>query len=309
MLNRRILRIKAFKELFAIEMSKDKSLAIAQKELDAALESTRDLYLFMLASIVPLTNVAKDRIAQTSRKINKTEQEKNPNFKFAENALAVLFDQDPDFNKIVKKRGLDNWGAYDLILRKIYASIQTKEYFLNYMASAERSLKEDCRLFIRIFEEEFVDREDFDVALEDMNLYWNDDLAYSLTCCCKTLESIAKGAQWSLPDLYLSDASKAMDDDNAFVHKLLQEAYLNYDKYFEAITSAVPNWDSDRLVGTDIAIIVTALAEIVYFPNIPLKVSINEYVEISKYYGSPRSSVFVNGVLDTLSKKVEFQKR
>ena len=309
MLNRRILRIKAFKELFAIEMSKDKSLAIAQKELDAALESTRDLYLFMLASIVPLTNVAKDRIAQTSRKINKTEQEKNPNFKFAENALAVLFDQDPDFNKIVKKRGLDNWGAYDLILRKIYASIQTKEYFLNYMASAEHSLKEDCRLFIRIFEEEFVDREDFDVALEDMNLYWNDDLAYSLTCCCKTLESIAKGAQWSLPDLYLSDASKAMDDDNAFVHKLLQEAYLNYDKYFEAITSAVPNWDSDRLVGTDIAIIVTALAEIVYFPNIPLKVSINEYVEISKYYGSPRSSVFVNGVLDTLSKKVEFQKR
>lgn len=309
MLNRRILRIKAFKELFAIEMSKDKSLAIAQKELDAALESTRDLYLFMLASIVPLTNVAKDRIAQTSRKINKTEQEKNPNFKFAENALAVLFDQDPDFNKIVKKRGLDNWGAYDLILRKIYASIQTKEYFLNYMASSERSLKEDCRLFIRIFEEEFVDREDFDVALEDMNLYWNDDLAYSLTCCCKTLESIAKGAQWSLPDLYLSDASKAMDDDNAFVHKLLQEAYLNYDKYFEAITSAVPNWDSDRLVGTDIAIIVTALAEIVYFPNIPLKVSINEYVEISKYYGSPRSSVFVNGVLDTLSKKVEFQKR
>lgn len=309
MLNRRILRIKAFKELFAIEMSKDKSLAIAQKELDAALESTRDLYLFMLASIVPLTNVAKDRIAQTSRKINKTEQEKNPNFKFAENALAVLFDQDPDFNKIVKKRGLDNWGAYDLILRKIYSSIQTKEYFLNYMASAERSLKEDCRLFIRIFEEEFVDREDFDVALEDMNLYWNDDLAYSLTCCCKTLESIAKGAQWSLPDLYLSDASKAMDDDNAFVHKLLQEAYLNYDKYFEAITSAVPNWDSDRLVGTDIAIIVTALAEIVYFPNIPLKVSINEYVEISKYYGSPRSSVFVNGVLDTLSKKVEFQKR
>ena len=304
MLNRRILRIKAFKELFAIEMSKDKSLAIAQKELDAALESTRDLYLFMLASIVPLTNVAKDRIAQTSRKINKTEQEKNPNFKFAENALAVLFDQDPDFNKIVKKRGLDNWGAYDLILRKIYASIQTKEYFLNYMASAERSLKEDCRLFIRIFEEEFVDREDFDVALEDMNLYWNDDLAYSLTCCCKTLESIAKGAQWSLPDLYLSDASKAMDDDNAFVHKLLQEAYLNYDKYFEAITSAVPNWDSDRLVGTDIAIIVTALAEIVYFPNIPLKVSINEYVEISKYYSTINSKVFVNGLLNKIIKNM-----
>lgn len=309
MLNRRILRIKAFKELFAIEMSQEKSLVQARKELDAALESTRDLYLFMLAGIAPLTAVAKDRINQLSKKINKTEEEKNPNMKFVNNSLAVLLGQDPDFQKIIKKRGLDNWGAFDLILRKVYASIQTKDYYKKYMASAESSLMEDCKLFCRIFEEEFVDREDFEVALEDMSLYWNDDLAYSLTCCCKTLEQIGKGGRWTLPNLYLSDGSSSMEDDNAFVHKLLQEAFMNYDRFYEAVSGAVPNWDSDRLVGTDIAIIVTALAEIVYFPQIPLKVSINEYVEISKYYGTPKSSVFVNGILDTLSKKVEFKKK
>lgn len=309
MLNRRILRIKAFKELFAIEMSQGCSLAMAQKELDASLESTRDLYLFMLAGIAPLTAVAQDRINQLSKKINKTEEEKNPNLKFVNNSLAPLLSQDPDFQKIIKKKGLDKWGAFDLILRKVYASIQTKDYFKEYMSAPGSSLKEDCKLFCRIFEEEFVDREDFETALEDMNLYWNDDLAYSLTCCCKTLEQLGKGAAWSLPKLYLSDTSRNMDDDNAFVHKLLQEAFMNYDKYYEAVSTAVPNWDSDRLVGTDIAIIITALAEIVYFPEIPLKVSINEYVEISKYYGTPKSSVFVNGILDTLSKKVEFQKK
>lgn len=309
MLNRRILRIKAFKELFAIEMSQGCSLAMAQKELDASLESTRDLYLFMLAGIAPLTAVAQDRINQLSKKINKTEEEKNPNLKFVNNSLAPLLSQDPDFQKIVKKRGLDNWGAFDLILRKVYASIQTKDYFKEYMSAPGSSLKEDCKLFCRIFEEEFVDREDFETALEDMSLYWNDDLAYSLTCCCKTLEQLGKGAAWSLPKLYLSDTSRNMDDDNAFVHKLLQEAFMNYEKYYEAVSTAVPNWDSDRLVGTDIAIIITALAEIVYFPEIPLKVSMNEYVEISKYYGTPKSSVFVNGILDTLSKKVEFQKK
>ncbi len=309
MLNRRILRIKAFKELFAIEMIPGTSLAQAQKELDASLESTRDLYLFMLAGIAPLTAVAQDRINQLQKKINKTEEEKNPNLKFVNNKLAKIFAEDVDFQKIIKKKGLANWGAFDLILRKIYASIQTKEYFHEYMASPDASLKEDCALFTRIFEEEFVDREDFEVALEDMSLYWNDDLAYSLTCCCKTLAEMAKGKSWAMPNLYLSDSSSSMDDDNVFVHKLLQEAYSNYDKYYEAIATAVPNWDSDRLVGTDIALIITALAEIVYFPNIPLKVSINEYVEISKYYGTAKSSVFVNGILDALSKKVEFSKR
>lgn len=307
MLNRRILRIKAFKELFVIEISPDKSLAAAQKELDVALESTRDLYLFLLASISPITRIAAERISQLQMKINKTEEEKHPNMKFAGNALAQLFDSDPDFKKIIRKKGLD-WGPYDLILRKIYASVQTKDYFGEYMSSDNNSLEEDCRLFSRIFEEEFVGREDLETALEDMSIYWNDDLPYSLTWCCRTMESIAKARRWTLPSLYLSDGRSDMEDDNLFVHKLLREAYTNYDKYFDLVSSSVPNWDKDRLVGTDMAIIITGLAEIAAFPNIPLKISINEYVEISKYFGTPKSSTFVNGILDTLSKRPEFQK-
>jgi len=307
MLNRRILRIKAFKELFAIEMLPESSLATAQKELDTAIESTRDLYLMMLAVISPLTQVAVDRFAQLALKVNKTPEEQNPNMKFAHNALASLFDTDPDFLKAVKKRNID-WGPYLLILQKIYASIQEKDYFQTYLQKAGTSLKEDCALFIKIFEEEFVGREDVDTALEGLSIYWNDDLPYALTCCCKTLEKLGKGGMWELPELYLSATNKDLADDYAFVHKLLQMAYVNYGAYSQAVFEIVPNWDKDRLVATDMAIIVTALAEIVYFSDIPVKVSINEYVEISKYFGTAKSSTFVNGILDTLSKKDEFKK-
>jgi len=307
MLNRRILRIKAFKELFASQMISSQTLANAQKELDVAIESTRDLYLFMLNSIPALTEVAKAKMEQLSMKVNKSEEEKNPNTKFVDNALAPLLEQDPDFSKILKKKNL-GWEPYGLILEKVFASIQTKDYFKEYMSVPSRSLKEDCKLFIRIFEEEYVDREDLDIALEDRSIYWNDDLAYSLTCCCKSVAELGKGSRWSLPELYISDARKDMADDRAFVHKLMQEAYMHYNEYFTAISATVPNWDKERLVGTDIAIIITALAEIVNFPDIPLNVSINEYVEISKYYGTTKSSTFVNGILDTLSKQVEFKK-
>lgn len=308
MLNRRILRIKAFKELFAIEMLPDKSLALARKELDQSLESTRDLYLFMLSSVCAITKVANEKFNQLQKKINKTDAERNPNLKFLENSLAPVLESDVDFQKLLKKKGL-SWGAYDLIVKKIYASMQTREYFAAYMADPERSLAADCRLFVHVFEEEFVDREDLETALEDLSIYWNDDLAYALTWCCKTVESLAKGAAWSLPPLYLSDIRKGMADDDAFVHKLLNESYANYDKFSAVISESVPNWDKDRLVGTDIALIVTALSEIVSFSDIPVNVSINEYVEIAKYYGTPKSSTFVNGILDTLSKKVEFKKK
>lgn len=307
MLNRRILRIKCFKELFAIEMLPNPTLAKASKELDAALESTRDLYLFMLDSVPALTAVARQRMEQLSRKINKTEDEKNPNLKFIGNALSSMLESDPDFQKILKKKSL-TWGAYDLILQKIYASVQTKDYFAAYMASAESSLAEDCKLFARIFEEEFVGREDLELALEDMNIYWNDDLPYALTCCCKALDTIGRTGRWTMPELFLSNGRADMADDKAFVHTLLQHAVGHYTEYCAAISAAVPNWDKERLVGTDIAIIVTALSEIVAFPDIPLNVSINEYVEISKYFGTPKSSIFVNGILDALSKKVEFKK-
>lgn len=305
MLNRRILRIKVFKTLYSSEMNGNSSLAEAEMQLQASCEAARDLYLFMLGIVRPLTAVAAERIEAARNKFNPTEEEKNPNTKFADNALAVLIDSDPDFQKIFRKKKF-SWDQYDLFLKKTFSSISSKPYYARYMQSPESSLKEDCILFRHIFEEEFADSEDLAQILESMSIYWGEDLPYSLTYVCKTLEAIGKGARWSLPPLYLSETRKGDDveDDRAFSLNLLRAAYVNYGKYSDMVSESVSNWDNDRIVTTDMCLIILGLAEAVTFPTIPVKVTINEYVEISKYFGTPKSRMFVNGILDRLIQKL-----
>lgn len=301
MLNRRILRIKAFKVLYSNAIAENMSLAQAQSQLDVACEATRDLYIYMLGIVSPLTKIAKDRIESARSKFNPTDEELNPNMKFADNALAKLLDAEVDFQKILSKKKL-SWDQYDIFLKKVMNSIASKEYYAEYMASPTSSLKEDCRLFTRIFEEEFVDSEDLERILEDKSLYWNDDLAYALTWCCKTLKSFEKGEAWKLLPLYQSELMEGseVESDKAFVRKLLQAAFAGYDRYFSMISESVAGWEKERLFSTDVALIVMGLAEAATFPTIPVKVTINEYVEISKFYGTQKSRSFVNGLLDRL---------
>jgi len=301
MLNRRILRIKAFKVLYSSVLSGNMSLAQAEAQLDVACEATRDLYIYMLGIVSPLTKIARERIEAARAKFNPTEEEKNPNMKFADNALAVLLDEDPDFQKIFTKKKY-SWAQYDLLLKKVMNSVVTKDYYAEYMASETTSLKEDCRLFTRIFEEEFVDSEELEQILEEKSLYWNDDLAYSLTWCCNTFKSLAKGERWSMLPLYQSEmmAGDNVESDKLYVRKLLQASFAGYERYSSMVADSVAGWEKDRLFSTDVVLIAMGLAEAVTFPTIPVKVTINEYVEISKFFGTQKSRSFVNGLLDRL---------
>lgn len=301
MLNRRILRIKAFKVLYSSVLSGNTSLAQAETLLEQSCEATRDLYIYMLGIVSPLTKIARERIEAAKAKFNPTEEEKNPNMKFAENALATLLDEDVDFQKVFSKKKF-SWAQYDLLLKKIMTSVSAKEYYAEYMASPERSLAEDCRLFTRIFEEEFVDSEELEQILEEKSLFWNEDLPYALTWCCKTFKEFAKGEAWTLIPLYQSEMIKGegVESDKYFVRKLLQASFTGYEKYSGMVAESVSGWEKERLFSTDVVLIVMGLAEIVTFPTIPVKVSINEYVEISKFYGTPKSRSFVNGLLDRL---------
>lgn len=301
MLNRRILRIKAFKVLYSSVLTENMTLSHAESQLDASCEAARDLYIYMLGIVSPLTQVARERIEMARTKFNPTEEELNPNMKFAENSLAKLLDEDPDFTKLFNKKKF-SWQQYDLLLKKVLTSIQSKPYYEEYMASPSAGLEEDCRLFTRIFEEEFVDSQELESILEEKSLHWNDDLAYSLTWCCKTFKALAKGERWQLPALYQSDMMKGADveSDKLFAHRLLQAAFSGFERYSAMIAESVSGWEKDRLFSTDVVLISMGLAEAVTFPSIPVKVTINEYVEISKYYGTPKSRSFVNGLLDRL---------
>ncbi len=301
MLNRRILRIKVFKTLYSSELKGDSSLAEAEAQLDASCEATRDLYLFMLGAVSPLTKIASDRIEAARNKFNPTEEERNPDTRFADNALAKLLDSDPDFRKLYGKKKF-SWEPYDLFLKKVFNSIISSDYYSQYMQSGTPSLKEDCRFFANVFENEFAGNEDLEQILESMSIYWGEDLPYSLTYVCKTVEALGRGERWSLPPLYLSETRKGegIEDDKAYSRNLLRAAYLNYGKYYDMVSEAVSNWDNDRIVSTDMCIIILGIAEAVAFPTIPVKVTINEYVEISKFFGTPKSKIFVNGILDRI---------
>ena len=305
MLNRRILRIKAFKVLYSSILSENVTLAQAETQLELSCEAARDLYIYMLGIVSPLTKIAQDRIESLKAKFNPTEEERNPNMKFAENALAKLLDENEDFQKVFKKKKFD-WTQYDLLLKKIMTSVASKEYYAEYMASPERSLAEDCKLFTRIFEEEFVDSDELETLLEEKSIYWNDDLAYALTWCCKTFKTLAQGESWSLLPLYQSEILKGegVESDKFFVRKLLQSAFAGYERYSAMVAESVSGWEKERLFSTDVVLIVMGLAEVVTFPTIPVKVSMNEYVEISKFYGTPKSRSFVNGILDRLVQKL-----
>ena len=306
MLNRRILRIKAFKVLYGSVIADQTTLAQAEAQLDLSCEATRDLYLYMLSIVSPLTQVAINRIEAAKSKLRPTEEDLNPNMKFAENALAKLIDADVDFQKLLAKKKY-SWAQYDLLLKKVMNSVASKEYFAEYMSSEDRSLAEDCRLFTKIFEEEFVDSEELEMILEEKSMHWNDDLAYALTWCCRTFKDFADGKSWSLLPLYQSEMKKGDDveSDKFFVRRLLQASYAGYEKYSAMVAESVTGWEKERLFSTDVVLIVMGLAEAVSFPTIPVKVTLNEYVELAKFYGTPKSRAFVNGLLDRLIQKLE----
>lgn len=310
MLNRRILRIKAFKVIYEYSVRGGMDLPDLLAELDSSNEAVRDLYLYMLSLIPAVTKVAAERIAAPMLKLHPTEEDLNPNDKFATNALAALLDEDSDFQKQVKARKL-SWDNYDIMVKKILDAVMAEPYYAEYMQNPERSLAEDCRLFTKIFENNLVDDPDLEGILEEISMYWIDDLAYALTWCCRTLSDLAKGRRWRLPELYQSDViartdpSAKVSSDRDFVRKLVTAAATGYERFFGMITEAVPDWDKDRLFATDMALIALSLAEAESFDDIPLKVTMNEYVEISKFYCAPKSRQFVNGLMDKLIKEDE----
>lgn len=310
MLNRRILRIKAFKIIYEYSVRGGMNLPDVLAELDNSNEAVRDLYMYMLSLIPAVTKVAAERLAAPMMKLNPTEEDLNPNDKFATNALAALLSEDPDFQKQIKARKL-SWDNYDIMVKKILDAVVNEPYYAAYMQNPERSLAEDCKLFTRIFENNLVDDPDLEGILEEISMYWIDDLAYALTWCCKTLSDLGKGKRWRLPELYQSDIitrndpSAKVASDRDFVRKLVTAAATGYERFFGRITESVPDWDKERLFSTDIALIALSLAEAESFDDIPLKVTMNEYVEISKFYCAPKSRQFVNGLMDKLIKEDE----
>ncbi len=310
MLNRRILRIKAFKVLYSYAENPDLTLKEAIASLDTSSEATRDLYLYMLALIPALTAEAARRTEAARAKFNPSEEELHPNLRFVENKVSALLSQDPDFQILLEKKKF-SWEQNDAFLYSLYESVKSRPWFAAYMDAPASSLSKDAALWKHIFEEELEDNESLSAILEDQSIYWSDDLPYALICCVRSLDDMAVRGRWSYPPLYQSEVLAAqgqkVESDSVFVHSLLTVCYGHFREYFNLVAESVSKWDRDRLYTSDMVLIAMGLSEAETFPDIPVKVTINEYVEISKYYSTPKSRGFVNGLLDRLIKEREAQ--
>ncbi len=294
MLNRRILRIKAFKVLYSCAENRDLSLKEALSGLEASCEATRDLYLYMLALIPALTAEAARRIEAARGKFHPTEEDLHPNTRFAANGISALLEEDPDFRKLLEKKKF-SWAQNDAFLHTLYETLKNRPYYQDYMKDEAPSLQKDAALWQRLYTEELEDDETLATILEDLSIHWADDLPYVLGCCIRSLEEMGRTGRWNLPVLYQADS-------HDFVRSLLTAAYGRYQAYYDLVAQSVSKWEQDRLYTTDIVLIAMGLAEAETFPEIPVRVTINEYVEISKYYSTPKSRSFVNGLLDRLIK-------
>jgi len=303
MINRRLIRIKVFKELFSKVSTGSYDVVPAENELLAACKKTRELYCLMLLLPVELSKMAQEKIDTGLQKFHPTAQEMNPSFKFAQNKFSELVANDEEFLKYCKHHGI-SWETKFLTVRSIFNSMCSKEYFQKFMSGSEvtiggANLKDSVKLFEHIYKEELEDSEAVGDMLEEQCSLWSDDLGYVLLTILKDLKQIAKSGKITVPDVFMKE------DDEAFAKKLLKACMINYDEYTELAQSFLSKWDVERVVSTDLTLIVMGIAEAVKFETIPLKVTINEYVEISKYYSTPKSKVFVNGLLDRVLQKLQ----
>lgn len=293
MLSRRLLRIKVIKALFAHLKSGADNMIASEKSLLTAVDKAYDLYFQLLTLPVEIARYAEQRQEVAKQKKLPTYEDLNPNTKFVENAAIRLIAQSDSVNDVVAARKL-GWAQQSDLIRILYGQLIENDYYKAYMRSPERSFEED-RKFLEQFFLSLQECEVLDEALEEISLLWSDDLPFIVVMIQRTLSTL-KPAHSEVKVLRQFKS----EEDPEFVKTLFEKSLVNYGLYQEYIEKFTANWDMERIVFMDNLILGVAIAELTEFDSIPVKVTLDEWIEISKYYSTPGSSTFINGVLDKI---------
>ncbi len=301
MLNRRHIRIKVMQTLYAFDGSESDDFKKDEKFLLQSLETMYDLYLMQLSLLVELQKRAEDHQAKTQKKHLATQEEKNPNKKFVNNEVLHLLKNNEVLKSELEKRKIDNWYLDFEYVDIIYKSILESVIYKEYMSTKTTDFKQDRNFIVDVFSEIVAPNEKLYDYIEDHRLTWIDDLPVVNTILQKLLRKVKKDSidQHFTPRLYkdLEDRQYAID--------LFKKTLLNRSKFNEEISTKTVNWDSDRIASLDAILLQMAICEFQKFPSIPVKVTINEFLEIAKEYSTPKSSFFINGILDKIVKEYE----
>ncbi len=275
----------------------------SEKSMLGSIDKAYDLYFQMLLLPVEVARFAEARQALAKEKKLPTYEDLNPNRKFVDNAVIRLIENSDLVNDYAAKRNL-TWSQDTDLIKSIYTSLLEKESYKSYMTSSYSSLKEDIAFIENFFIKDMQECEALDEALEDLSLMWDNDLSFVLPLVIRTISSIRP----SHTELKIMSKYKSPEEAD-FVRTLFQKSIINYNKNQEYIERFTSNWDLERIVFMDNMIMNMAMTELISFPSVPVKVTMDEYIEIAKSYSTPGSSTFINGVLDRIVNSLTAEER
>lgn len=296
MINRELIRIKIVQLTYAYYQNGNRNMDNAEKELLFSLSKAYDLYIFLLALIVAVTKEARHRVEVITTRV-KREGGDMPSEKFAYNKFALLLEENHQLNDFLEQQK-QTWDNDIEFVRKLLDQIEQSQIYKDFMASDDDSYEAHRELWRRLYKILVMNNANLDALLEEKSLYWNDDKETVDTFVVKTIKRFdPKNAknQELLPEY-------KDEEDKEFAQKLFRATILNADQYQHYMSDASRNWDFSRLAYMDVVIMQIAIAEMLTFPGIPVSVTINEYVELAKLYSTPKSSGYINGMLDTIAR-------
>lgn len=300
MINRALLRIKVIQTLYSYYKGGGQSPFAAQKELAFSLEKTYDLYFHLLQLSVEVTRYAANRIETRRNKLRPTDEDLRPNMRFVENAfIRQLADNEQLAGRLAERKL--SWMNYPDLMKSLYEQIEATDFFLEYMQADGTDYEADKEVWRKIYRRVFLDSEELEEAVEEQSIYWADDLEVLVSFVVKTIKRFdaEAGAQQALLPMFKDE------DDRRYGERLLECALKNEKEYLDLINENTLNWELDRIAFMDILVMQVALAELCNFPTIPVNVTLNEYIEISKQYSTDKSGIFINGVLDKIVNRLK----
>jgi N utilization substance protein B len=299
MLTRRHIRVKVLQSIYAFNQGDQGDLEKQEKFLWYSINQMHELYVLLLQAMVALRAHAETYMVKSQQKHLATELEKNPSKNFINNKVLQLIADHGDLKLILKNKKLNYWKEDDEYIAILFKELAAQLWYDEYLLLKEPSFEEDRKFVVRMYKEVIAPNDKLYDYLEDKRLTWLDDYPIVNTVLVKMLSKLnAKNIATTLiPDLYKNE------DDREYAKQLLRKVLLNDEKLSAEIDGKTPNWDKERIAELDLIILKMGIAEFIYFPSIPVRATINEYLEISKEYSTPKSSLFINGILDKLVKE------
>ena len=292
MLNRRFLRIKVMQAIYAYIQQNVTERRLAEKKLFKSIENVESLYVYVLQLLLELKFQAERQIEEQRSKLRPTASDLNPNLRFVENHFFKALETSKSFQSTLKKHQV-SWQAHTDIVRQLWNKLKHDALYLNYMQLPDRGYRGD-RVFIQELLQQFLYEQDLLSAhFSELDLHWTDDSYIVYTVLLKHIEQHHEAFE-------IKPLMFDTEEDSLFVRNLFNLTLDHRDRFASDIQRFAQNWELDRIAQMDLILMQMALTEILFMPEIPIKASLNEYIEISKQYSTPGSKLFINGILDKI---------